>query len=72
MAGINEGEKCPLCGNGNNCCYSKDKSLGICWCSEEVFPNEIFDLVPPEQLRKTCICKSCLEQFKKDTLKQES
>ncbi|WP_082193888.1 MULTISPECIES: cysteine-rich CWC family protein [Bacillaceae] len=63
--GINESESCPLCGKSNHCCNSKDKSIGICWCHEEVFPKKIFDLVSPDQLRKTCICKNCLEQFKK-------
>ncbi|MCZ2257378.1 cysteine-rich CWC family protein [Sporosarcina sp. G11-34] len=57
-------ETCPLCNQSNNCCNSKDKSLGICWCNEESFPREIFNQVPPDQLRKLCICKSCLEKFK--------
>ncbi|MBU8878519.1 cysteine-rich CWC family protein [Bacillus sp. FJAT-29790] len=60
-------EYCPLCGKSNYCCNSLDKSLGICWCSEENFPKEIFDLVPPDQLRKVCICKNCLEQFVKSS-----
>ncbi|NEU32026.1 cysteine-rich CWC family protein [bacterium LRH843] len=58
-------ECCPLCGSNNNCCNSKEKSLGECWCTDEKFPNEIFDLVPVDQARKTCICKNCLEKFKK-------
>ncbi|KMY54496.1 hypothetical protein AC623_11710 [Bacillus sp. FJAT-27231] len=57
-------ENCPICNRANHCCNSMDKNLGICWCSQESFPKEIFDLVPPEQLRKTCICKNCLDQFK--------
>ncbi|KAB7705649.1 hypothetical protein F9802_14075 [Bacillus aerolatus] len=57
-------ESCPICSKSNNCCNSIDKSLGICWCSQEFFPKEIFELVPPEQLRKTCICKDCLDRFK--------
>lgn len=60
---LHENKNCPLCGKNNNCCNSLDKSLGICWCNEKVFPAEIFEHVPPEQLRKTCICKNCLEQF---------
>lgn len=59
----NEIELCPLCRQNNNCCNSQDKSLGVCWCSEEAFPNEIFDLVPAEEIRKTCICKNCLKEF---------
>ncbi|WP_342512152.1 cysteine-rich CWC family protein [Sporosarcina sp. FSL K6-1522] len=54
---------CPLCSKSNNCCNGLDKSLGVCWCNQEVFPAEIFEQVPPEQLRKACICKSCLEQY---------
>ncbi|MBB2483173.1 cysteine-rich CWC family protein [Bacillus sp. APMAM] len=61
---LEEIEICPLCGNSNQCCNSKNSSSKKCWCTEETFPNAIFDLVPPEQWRKTCICKSCLEKFK--------
>lgn len=62
------GECCPICSRDNNCCHSMDKSLGECWCSKESFPKEIFDLVPVEQLRKTCICKKCLDRFKEEGL----
>lgn len=60
----NRGEKCPICGNDNNCCCSLDKKLGICWCSQESFPKGIFDKVPREHLYQTCICKDCLDKFK--------
>ncbi|MBS4172894.1 cysteine-rich CWC family protein [Bacillus sp. FJAT-49736] len=60
---------CPLCGNGNRCCNSKNSSSSTCWCTVEEFPNEIFELVPEEYLRKTCICKSCLEKFKESAKK---
>ncbi|RST57102.1 cysteine-rich CWC family protein [Siminovitchia terrae] len=64
----NKGEECPICGHHNNCCYSLDKKLGICWCSQESFPKEIFEQVPHEYLYKTCICKNCLEKFKNNAL----
>lgn len=57
-------EHCPLCGKMNNCCYGKDKSLGICWCNQETFPHEIFELVPEKDIRVKCICKECLDRFK--------
>lgn len=63
---------CPICGKGNNCCNSLDKSLGICWCNEKSFPRKIFDLVPEEELRKSCICKTCLETFKEQLQKKRS
>ncbi len=59
-----ESYHCPICNEANNCCNSTDKSLGICWCSGEFFPKAIFELVPDDQLRKSCICKSCLDEFK--------
>lgn len=58
-------DHCPLCGNDNRCCHSQDmKSLGTCWCTKEEFPKKIFDQVPPEYVRKLCICKDCVEAFK--------
>jgi hypothetical protein len=56
-------DHCPICNEDNNCCNSTDKSLGICWCNGEFFPKAIFELVPDEQLRKSCICKRCLDDF---------
>ncbi|WP_299090046.1 cysteine-rich CWC family protein [uncultured Metabacillus sp.] len=50
--------ECPICGKYNNCGYES------CWCSKECFPREIFDLLPEHQLRRSCICKECLDHFK--------
>jgi len=58
-----ESYQCPICKGNNNCCNSTEKSLGICWCNGEFFPKAIFDLVPYDQLRKSCICKKCLDEF---------
>ncbi|WP_416826329.1 cysteine-rich CWC family protein [Ectobacillus polymachus] len=55
---------CPLCGKDNNCGNISGKPHGTCWCNDESFPKEIFEMVPPEQLRKACICKECLTKFK--------
>ncbi|MFV8828900.1 cysteine-rich CWC family protein [Alkalihalobacterium sp. APHAB7] len=59
-------KKCPLCNQVNHC--GNGKSESACWCSKEAFPEEIFKLLPKEQLHKSCICKECLDQFK-STLK---
>ncbi|WP_370569623.1 cysteine-rich CWC family protein [Sporosarcina sp. BP05] len=58
-----ESYQCPICKDNNNCCNSIGKSLGICWCSGEFFPKAILELVPYDQLRKSCICKKCLDEF---------
>ncbi|WP_231597612.1 cysteine-rich CWC family protein [Bacillus sp. SA1-12] len=50
--------ECPFCNKNNNCGYES------CWCSKEFFPREIFDLLPEQQLRKSCICQACLDHFK--------
>lgn len=57
-------EHCPICGQGNNCCYGREKSLGECWCTEVTFPHAIFEAIEEEDLYKKCICKGCLDQFK--------
>jgi len=53
---------CPLCGGDNRCGNLAGKPS--CWCSTELFPQEIFAQVPPELLRKACICPNCLTRFK--------
>nr|WP_130613985.1 cysteine-rich CWC family protein [Cohnella abietis] len=64
----NNANHCPLCGKGNNCGNLSGLPQGSCWCSKATFPPDIFKSVPPELINKTCICKSCLENFeiKKD------
>ena len=63
MKEIRDFTRCPICGKDNNCCYSLDKNLGVCWCTQEFFPDEIFSLVPLEERRKSCICKDCLHTY---------
>ena len=54
---------CPLCGIKNNCMAHSDQS---CWCATIKVPVEMLDLVPADRKRKACICKTCVEAFKKD------
>ncbi|WP_332697787.1 cysteine-rich CWC family protein [Halalkalibacter lacteus] len=51
--------ECPICGENNNC------GTQSCWCNNELFPSRIFNLLPVDKLRKSCICKECLVTFKK-------
>lgn len=50
---------CPLCGNDNNCSSSKE-----CWCHSIIVPKELLDKVPNEKKDKSCICKTCIDDFK--------
>jgi hypothetical protein len=54
---------CPLCGEENECMTGAGDH-GNCWCDKEVFPNQIFELVPEESRKKHCICKKCLTEYK--------
>ncbi|WP_246064824.1 cysteine-rich CWC family protein [Melghirimyces algeriensis] len=52
-----------MCGKGHHCGNPSGKPDGTCWCGKEVFPKEIFQLLPPEAIGKKCICKECLDRF---------
>ncbi|MFC1749281.1 cysteine-rich CWC family protein [Pseudomonadota bacterium] len=57
--------RCPLCGEINRCAMAGDeKNTGTpCWCSKEIFPQALLNKVPPEQRRKACICRKCVEAY---------
>ncbi|HEY8363624.1 MAG TPA: cysteine-rich CWC family protein [Tissierellaceae bacterium] len=60
---LNEMDKhriCPLCGQDNGCTHNED-----CWCFKTVIPKGIFELLPEDKKGKACICKSCVEKYKK-------
>ncbi|WP_216828466.1 cysteine-rich CWC family protein [Alkalihalobacterium elongatum] len=56
-------KKCPICNQSNNC--GNELGQSTCWCSKEIFPEAIFKQLTEEQLHKSCICKKCLDNFKK-------
>lgn len=58
-------EKCPICSESNACCRVQATSSSNCWCYGVDFPRAIFELVPDEKMRKSCICKNCLDTFNK-------
>ncbi|MGE5703140.1 MAG: cysteine-rich CWC family protein [Clostridia bacterium] len=57
---------CPICSTENRCGNLAGIPEGSCWCSKEQFPAEIFALVPPEKLRKACICSNCLNKVRQN------
>lgn len=56
---------CPLCGEANGCSYAAGRPHSACWCNQAVFPEGVFDPIPTEQRRKSCICEACLDLYKK-------
>ncbi|NQU62815.1 MAG: cysteine-rich CWC family protein [SAR324 cluster bacterium] len=61
---------CPICDQPNLCGGedSSHKIDGRCWCADEIIPREIFKLVPEDKLNKACICKKCLDKFRRGEL----
>jgi len=55
---------CPLCGGPNHCAVTADPSATACWCEFEEFPRELLDKVPTSAVRRVCICKKCLVQYR--------
>lgn len=53
---------CPICAKDNKCEVTASEG---CWCTRETFPQAIFELVEDEKRGKVCICKECLDKFKK-------
>uniref|UniRef100_UPI00403F0304 cysteine-rich CWC family protein n=1 Tax=Paenibacillus sp. FSL K6-1122 TaxID=2954512 RepID=UPI00403F0304 len=54
---------CPLCGEANRCSYAAGHPHSECWCNRATFPEGVFDRIPPEQRRKSCICQRCLDDY---------
>ncbi|MBE7683538.1 MULTISPECIES: cysteine-rich CWC family protein [Paenibacillus] len=54
---------CPLCGEANGCSYAAGRPHSECWCNHAEFPEGVFDRIPAEQRRKSCICQRCLESY---------
>lgn len=53
---------CPICGEENHCMMQGDAE-GECWCTKETFPEQIFQLVPPADRHKRCICERCVKKY---------
>ena len=57
-------QKCPFCQSSNNCmAHNKEP----CWCNEVTVPKQLTNLLPKDLKNKTCICKSCIDVFNKNT-----
>jgi len=55
-------KSCPFCKQDNNCQVNNVN----CWCKTAEIPKELISLVPKSHKKISCICKSCILEFKKD------
>ena len=63
---LNIKEICPICKKENNCFSLNGKDPKLCWCMTISVPEELLDRIPSKQRGKACICKSCIEKFKRE------
>ena len=54
---------CPLCGEPNHCAMAANPEAEKCWCEGVEFPPELLAQIPENAVRKTCVCKKCLEKY---------
>jgi len=54
---------CPVCGEPNQCAMAADPNATVCWCEGVVFPEELLAQIPENAVRKTCVCKNCLDTY---------
>lgn len=54
---------CPLCGKPNQCAMAADPNAAECWCEAVEFPRELLEQIPANAVRKTCVCRDCLDDF---------
>jgi len=59
---IFESKHCPFCKKDSNCGVL---TPSLCWCMKMKIPEELKLLVPKDNKMKSCICKACVEEFKK-------
>jgi hypothetical protein len=50
-------ERCPLCGERNDCGLAAGK--GVCWCFTAAIPREVLERVPAEARGVACVCTAC-------------
>jgi len=50
-------ERCPLCGQPNQCGVAAGKRT--CWCFSPPFPPEILERIPGPTRDLACVCEVC-------------
>lgn len=56
---------CPICKKENKCAVVMGTDPKKCWCMDIKVPKGLLELIPDEDRGKSCVCKSCIEAYKK-------
>lgn len=57
---------CPICKKENKCAAVLGTDPTKCWCMTIKVPKELLKLIPDELRGESCVCKSCVEEYKKN------
>jgi hypothetical protein len=57
MTGEIDPERCPLCGEANECGMARD--LPNCWCFTASVRRDVLERVPPQAQGVACVCRRC-------------
>ncbi|MEZ0336052.1 MAG: cysteine-rich CWC family protein [Gemmatimonadales bacterium] len=52
-------QRCPRCGEANECAVAAGKSVSACWCFGARIPRELLADLPEGTRGETCICSRC-------------
>lgn len=52
-------ERCPRCGEANECAVAAGKSVSACWCFGARIPRELLAELPDASRDRACVCPKC-------------
>ncbi len=55
--GLQRSDRCPLCGQPNDC--GSSAGARACWCVDAAISAKALEAIPPGLRGKACLCKAC-------------
>ena len=52
-------ERCPVCGQLNDCAMNAGQEVESCWCFSVQIPAEALERIPEESRGVSCLCPRC-------------
>jgi Cysteine-rich CWC len=61
----NSADKCPLCGEDNQCAMAAGKPPETCWCMTTEISAAALEALPESERGVRCICPGCANDERK-------
>ena len=58
--------KCPLCGQSNDCAVAAGRDPDSCWCMTATMSPSALVSIPAEAQGKICICAQCADDSRSE------